>query len=248
MDESLLKPFEEYDIELVTPSITSELSTTVISTTGNPFTNPVYVEWYWVVLGLIIPILLGSVFCILDHLRRKKGRNTRQSEQRLESMCERNKYVPPKYEEIIPNNRIVIESVPELDVAPAPVPNPEEHTTPVPFQTSSNSATQQAIFTVETEISEQVHSHYDKSDVGSTTLELSSHNSSILSLDSFSVSSVTNLNMDYASTSNSDANISLDSSSDQDLDTLSDIVVAEAPPSYEEYHKYELYGSRAELV
>ena len=219
-------PMKLKDIELEIMSstesaqsyFTTRPTTTVHYNTGNPFTNPVYVEWYWVVLGLIIPILLGTLFCILDHLRRKKSRNSRQTEQRLESMCERNKYVPPKYEEIILNNHIVIEPVPQLEL---------------PLST-----TRQPVFTIEAE-QPAVHYPTTSKPVTSAAQATTSTNENI-----HTVNSSTNLSAEYngshASTSKA--------VEDNLLNDQVDVTTIEEPPSYEEYHKYELYGSRAELV
>lgn len=246
MDKELYDELRQLDAKYVTTNtLSSEIrsTTTLTDSTGNPFTNPIYVEWYWVVLGLVIPIILGSVFCVLDHLRRRKGQNPRQTEQRLESMCERNKYVPPKYEEIIPNNRIVIDSVPGVQVQSRPNSVPAVHL-PSPLSASvadnhtPEMVSSQPVFTVEAEASARRVSH-------SHTLPvplISSNNSfSRLSLDNFSVNSATNLNVDYSKDHSSSHQSTEPSEPTEHTTTLQ-------PPSYEEYHKYELYGSRAELV
>ncbi|XP_067933959.1 uncharacterized protein [Watersipora subatra] len=195
-----------FDIHLTSTWHVQRPTTDALSpSTNNAFTKTVYVEWYWVILGLIIPILLGSLFCILDHLRRKKPSSSRQTEQRLESMCERNKYVPPKYEEIISNNHIIIPPIREVGLPPSP----EMH---------------QQVFTIEAEES-AVHSIPDyKPAVAGPPL----------TLDNCSIDDTLNLTSDSCKPTVISNNC--------DTEKLGE------PPSYEHYHQYELYGSRAELV
>lgn len=200
---------------------------------GDSFLSTGYIEWYWVALGLIVPVLLGTLFCILDHLRRKKNiKSGRHSERRLESMCERNKYVPPKYEEIIPNNQIVIEPVPQLPVNSYPTP---------------------PIFTIETEVlSSSSTSPQEVTKSAQVTPSTNFQPSSTPAFsDSLSINSSTNLSIGECSLPSASTSHSHDEADNHSL-VKSEIrdteLTTEAPPSYDEYHKYEIFGSRAELV
>lgn len=228
-DRSIIMELSQFKSFLNAPG-RNHTTTTITATStnynnlGNSFMNPVYVEWYWVALGLIVPVLLGSLFCVLDHMRRKKGRSPRHTEQRLESMCERNKYVPPKYEEIIPNNRIIIEPVPV-----------HEHST----------ASQQ-IFTVESETASATsYEHLIEHEVA---VAAAPHILTVAasSTDNHSIDSSTNLNLDYTGLQMPSIKQYASSMDKPDFDNTDD--ATEGPPSYDEYHKYELYGSRVELV
>lgn len=192
-------------------------STVPTSTTSTMFSQG-YVEWYWVALGLVVPVLLGSLFCILDHVRRKKTIREKHTEQRLESMCERNKYVPPSYEDVIPND-IVIEPVPDY---PTQVPPPQHNT-------QQELPIHLPIVTISSEINQ-----------GSASLE--AYQATPAVMDSY-------LSPRDQLTSSDAMSVTSGASSyynDDELD--SDMDVAEAPPSYDDYHKYELYGSTTQLV
>ena len=232
----------------ITPTIsesTSHLTTQLHNTTttqqnldftNNSFLDQGYVEWYWVALGLIVPVLLGTLFCVLDHMRRKKRVNSKHNEERLESMCERNKYTPPSYDEIIPNNQVVIEPVPEFTIPP-----PELHANHIP------------VFTIESEHVQQAAAAPSSTNQASAALPrltVNAHTDNSNQTDSStSVNSSTQLTMHSPAISQAPSTVYTaddDSSVFEDVD-LTDGTV-EAPPSYEDYHKYELFGSRAELV
>lgn len=213
-------------------NITLKPSTTQRNTdfTSNSFLDHGYVEWYWVALGLIVPVLLGTLFCVLDHMRRKKKHSSKHNEERLESMCERNKYVPPSYEEIIPNNQVIIESVPEFSFA-----NHEQQSSHIP------------VFTIETEL--PVNNAMPQSHHAANNGLISANQAVTDNCSAISVDSTTNLTSQAAVSTISQSNISDydDTSVFEDVD-LVDTANVVLPPSYDDYHKYELFGSRAELV
>ncbi|KAF6023102.1 hypothetical protein EB796_018591 [Bugula neritina] len=188
--------------------------TTTAQLTSSTFTG--YVAWYWVALGLIIPVLLGTLFCVLDHLRRKKSHSSKHTEQRLESMCERNKYIPPKYEEIISNNHpMTVEPVP--DTATSLQVSTDSH--------QSNSNTGCAIFTINMDdmpVCNELEPDQlpPAASLPSPPVTLSTCYTERKSFN------VADLHSDF-----------------EEVD-----LGESAPPSYEEYHKYELFGSQAELV
>ena len=164
-----------------------------------------YVEWYWVVLGLIVPVLLGALFCLLDHFRRKKTKSKRYNESRLESMCERNKYTPPNYEDVIPN-QIIIETIPDFN-------------SPIPALVSTVQNAEPSL-----------PSDTMVTDPPPTSPQLSVPQD-VLSPDSY---------VEENELGDDSSSLSDDCFDDVDLAT-------EAPPAYDDYHKYEIYGSRAQL-
>jgi len=206
-------------------------STTTVFDTNNNFLDHGYVEWYWVALGLIVPVLLGTLFCVLDHMRRKKRVSSKHNEERLESMCERNKYVPPSYDEIIPNNLVIIEPVPEFTLPP-----PGLQSTNIPVFTIESESTQQTAAVSSNKAAPVLPQQL------TITAQVDNSNDCAVS-----VNSSTHLTVQSPTISQAPSSVFTDNSSVfEDVD-LTDAVV-EAPPSYDEYHKYELFGSRVELV
>lgn len=132
-------------------------------------------------------------------------------------MCERNKYVPPSYEEVIPNN-IVIDPVPNLQL-------------PAPQTGTVAASTRCSVATVMVDSERPLGT----SDYSSTSSLTDGESES-------SVSSTTDIERDAkqsAATSHSHHYSSA---------ILGGSDATDAPPSYDEYHKYELYGSTLQLV
>lgn len=193
------------------------------STTPASMFNQGYVEWYWVALGLVVPIFLGTLFCILDHLRRRQSKSSNSSEQRIESMCERNKYVPPSYEDVIPNN-IVIDSLPDLRV----MSNDRATLLPRPGVTNQSP---QITAVPSPELQSQLSTETDTTSI--STVE----------------DQVDNTNSLYTSSTVLLAYATIEHETTYSTDSIDDSsAIPEEPPSYEDHAKYEVFGSQMQLV
>lgn len=194
---------------------------TLPTTTSSTLFSQGYVEWYWVALGLVVPVFLGALFCVLDHIRRKQAKSFNSSEQRIESMCERNKYVPPNYEDVIPNN-IVIDSLPDLRV------ESNDRITLLPHSSSHQHLTAAGQTNEETD-SQTPSSHTDTTSISTIDCHIEDEH--------------------RASTSTVFTYVSAEPHADNQSEPLSEVSLpVEAPPSYDEYDKYEVFGSKTQLV
>lgn len=183
-----------------------------------------YVEWYWVALGLVVPIFLGVIFCVLDHFRRRQAKSTRNTEQRIESMCERNKYVPPSYEDVIPNN-IVIDSLPDLTVA---------STDRINLVSSSNNQSHTLVPAASNpDLHSQTSRDTDTTSIGSVESTINTTNSKSTVL--------TYVTIEQQAPDNTDSVTEV-------TEAVEEGAFLEAPPSYDDYDKYEVFGSQAYLV